>query len=262
MRELSDSDGSIWDAKEINMFFEDQFPQKKIGKKNCYYWMKKLGLRYSNLRRTHYKSSPEIREKWKVELPLKVKEVKEKYDIEPRLIFMDEHRMDLQPILRKQWRFRDQKVQEINIAYKWTWVYSYVEPKTGEIFSYLCSHLNKELFQWSIDEFAKDAKISKENPVLLILDGAPAHRAKILKLPEGLEFHFLPAYSPELQPAERLWPLFDRCIANQCIKTIEELEQKVFDRCKWMRTSGKEIIRRLTSFHWLPTIEEKATVMA
>ena len=165
--------------------------------------------------------------------------------------------MGLQPILKKQWRFKDQKVQEVHIAYKWRWVYSYVEPKTGETFSYICSHLNKFLFQWSLDEFAREANISEENPVLLVLDGAAAHRAKSLDLPKGLEFHFLPAYSPELQPAERLWPIFDRCIANQCIKTIEELEQKVIEQCKWVKQFAKETIRKLTSYHWLPDLLEK-----
>lgn len=219
--------------------------------------MKKLGLRYSNVRPTNHKSSPEIREKWKLALPKKVKEIEDKYGSKPRLIFMDEHRMGLLPILRKQWRFKDQKVQEVNFAYKWVWVYSYVEPKTGETFNYICSHLNKELFQYSLDEFVKEANISKENPVLLILDGAAAHRAKTLKIPAGLEFHFLPAYSPELQPAERLWPIFDRCIANQCIKNIEELEGKVIEQCKWVKKFAKEQIRKLTSYHWIPNLLPK-----
>ena len=106
--------------------------------------------------------------------------------------------MGLLPILRKQWRFKDQKVQEVNFTYKWRWVYSYVEPQTGDTFSYICSHLNADLFQWTIDKFVKDGNISKENPVLVVLDGAGANRAKHLKLPDGLVFHFLPPYDTKL----------------------------------------------------------------
>lgn len=45
--------------------------------------------------------------------------------------------------------------------------------------------------------------------VVLIIDGHPAHRAKIIRdwtaeRPELIELHFLPGYSPELNPAEML----------------------------------------------------------
>ncbi len=35
------------------------------------------------------------------------------------------------------------------------------------------------------------------------------HRSKKVIIPEGMEIEFLPPYSPELQPAERLWKLVD-----------------------------------------------------
>ncbi|WP_353738116.1 hypothetical protein [Microcystis sp. M038S2] len=35
---------------------------------------------------------------------------------------------------------------------------------------------------------------------------------------------FLPAYSPELQPAERLWSLVDEPLVNEYFETIEALE--------------------------------------
>jgi transposase len=43
---------------------------------------------------------------------------------------------------------------------------------------------------------------------------------------------FLPAYSPELQPAERLWPLTNEPIANRCFESLDELEAVLFDRCR------------------------------
>jgi transposase len=35
---------------------------------------------------------------------------------------------------------------------------------------------------------------------------------------------WLPAYSPELQPAERLWPLVDAPLSNRTFDSIDELE--------------------------------------
>ena len=38
-------------------------------------------------------------------------------------------------------------------------------------------------------------------------------------VPEGIEIEFLPPYSPELQPAERLWQLIDEPLVNQYFET-------------------------------------------
>jgi hypothetical protein len=47
----------------------------------------------------------------------------------------------------------------------------------------------------------------RRRPVFLVLDGQPAHRAKIVgvyvQLLEGrLQLHFLPGYAPDLNPDE------------------------------------------------------------
>ena len=60
---------------------------------------------------------------------------------------------------------------------------------------------------------------------------------------------FLPPYSPELQPAERLWTLVDQPIANQFFKTLDELEQVLFHRCQSL-LQQQDLIQGLTSFHW------------
>ncbi len=42
----------------------------------------------------------------------------------------------------------------------------------------------------------------------------------------------LPPYSPELQPAERLWPLVNEPLANQAYTTLDEVEELVYQRCR------------------------------
>jgi len=51
-------------------------------------------------------------------------------------------------------------------------------------------------------------------------------------------FYF--AYSPELQPAERLWSLVDEPLVNEHFETIEEMEETMTNE-----------IKNLTSYHWL-----------
>ncbi|NEP50671.1 MAG: hypothetical protein F6K65_18430 [Moorea sp. SIO3C2] len=58
--------------------------------------------------------------------------------------------------------------------------------------------------------------------VLLIEDNAGWHRSQKVNVPEGMTVEYLPAYSPELQPAERLWCLVDEPLVNQYFETIDE----------------------------------------
>lgn len=81
-------------------------------------------------------------------------------------------------------------------------------------------------------------------------DNAGWHRSQKCEIPSGLEIEFLPAYSPELQPAERLWKLVDEPIVNQYFETIDELEEVLIKRCNIL-TEMKTEIKNLTNYHWL-----------
>ncbi|WP_364302975.1 transposase [Moorena sp. SIO4A5] len=72
-------------------------------------------------------------------------------------------------------------------------------------------------------------------------------------MPKGLFLEFLPPYSPELQPAERLWPLLDQALINRVFETIEALEEAIFQRCRQL-IKQPQILRRLTQFHWWPSL--------
>lgn len=80
------------------------------------------------------------------------------------------------------------------------------------------------------------------------------HTSKALKVPEGIHLEFLPSYSPELQPAERLWPLTNEPIVNRSFDTIEELEEVLLARLKVLMEQP-EFIHGLTCFHWWPKIQ-------
>jgi len=60
-----------------------------------------------------------------------------------------------------------------------------------------------------LDFVKRLVKQNEGRKILLIVDGHPAHRAKLVRdwvtaRPELIELHFLPGYSPELNPAEML----------------------------------------------------------
>jgi len=55
------------------------------------------------------------------------------------------------------------------------------------------------------------------------------HTAPNLVVPDGIPLVYLPRYSPELQPAEHLWPILDEPLANQYFATLADLEQVVIE---------------------------------
>lgn len=90
----------------------------------------------------------------------------------------------------------------------------------------------------------------QKKKVLLVEDNAGWHRSKKIKEIEGLTVEFLPPYSPELQPAERLWTLVDEPLVNQSFETINEIENILIQRCNILNDMQKEI-KNLTNYHWL-----------
>jgi transposase len=84
-----------------------------------------------------------------------------------------------------------------------------------------------------------------------VLDRAGFHTGKGVRVPDGVEFEFPPPRSPELQPAERLWPLTNEGIANRLFADLDELQKALTDRCVTL-AGDPESIRSHTLFHWWP----------
>ena len=51
-------------------------------------------------------------------------------------------------------------------------------------------------------------------------------------MPDGIRLVYLPSYTPELRPAEHLWPLVDEPIVNRHFETLDELDAILAERCR------------------------------
>ena len=60
-----------------------------------------------------------------------------------------------------------------------------------------------------------------------------------------------PPASPELQPAERLWPLVDEPVANRAFPDLEALEAVLVARCRTLEADWARL-KAHTHFHWWP----------
>lgn len=93
------------------------------------------------------------------------------------------------------------------------------------------------------------AKTIKQRKVLIVMDGAGWHKSDKLIFPKNIRIIIQPAYSPELNPIEKLWQYIkDHTIKNKVYKTLPELEIKV---CKFVRTLNSEIIRSVCNVSYV-----------
>ena len=90
--------------------------------------------------------------------------------------------------------------------------------------------------------------------LVVLVDNAGWHRAKALVVPVNVVLHFLPPCTPELQPAEPLWPLVRESLANRSLGRIDRLRNIVRDRVSYLAGHPDEVQPRV-GFHWAVTLE-------
>ena len=130
--------------------------------------------------------------------------------------------------------------------------YAFAHPKSGEVHWLILPTVSAEVFSMALEHFAKEVGAGKRKRILLVVDRAGWHTAKKkLKVPEGIHLEFLPPHSPELQPAERLWPLSNEGVANCHFEEIEELEETLGERCVAL-SEQPDLIRSYIRYHWWP----------
>lgn len=88
------------------------------------------------------------------------------------------------------------------LTHEYTYAYGAASPLDGKFDSLILPHVNSQCMQIFLDEIA--GRYADEN-IIMIVDGPGWHKSQKIALPENVDFHFLPPYSPELNPQEHLW---------------------------------------------------------
>lgn len=161
-------------------------------------------------------------------------------------------RLGLKPILHRVWAPRGKRpMAKGRRRYKWVYLYGCVRPKTGEVFWLVLPRVDAGTFSLALSHFAREVGAGVGKRVILVLDQAGFHTGGEVVVPEGIELEFLPARSPELQPAERLWPLVNERVANRLFEDLDELEEALIERCLAL-SEQPELLRGSTRYHWGP----------
>ncbi len=136
------------------------------------------------------------------------------------------------------------------IGYEYGYLSVALNPRSGELFALLLPDMTVESFQAFIDEFVKF--VGQKRFVRLITDGAAAHRSTRLKVGTELSLEHLPAYSPELNPVERLFKELRRELKNRVFESLEAVEEAVIKAVEPFIKDGSQV-KKLTFYGWLHT---------
>ena len=126
-----------------------------------------------------------------------------------------------------------------------TYLFGAFSPITGSSLLLELPFCNAETFQLFLDELAKT------NPTeykIIVLDNGAFHHAKRLKIPENSTLLFLPPYSPELNPAEKMWAKYKRSFTNRLHKSLDELSNFIQDVTK---NTLKETVISTCSYNYI-----------
>ena len=200
-----------------------------------------------------YKKNETAGETFKLDLPKKVKETISEKDPESeivRLFFQDESRFGLHPVSYRRITGPGVKpIANISYTYENLYLYGAVQPITGESFFLEMPYLNSTCFQIFLDEFAKAYPASLN---ILVLDNGRFHQAKSLQVPDNIAFLFLPPYSPELNPIERLWQDIKAKLFQNVLTSLQEMQDKLTEI---LRNYTKTAIESITKYDYITKIE-------
>jgi hypothetical protein len=167
----------------------------------------------------------------------------------------DEARLGLKPVSRRVWAARGSRPRSCGrTRYSWLYVYGFARPGTGETFAALLPRVNAGLLGKALAAFAAHADPEGKKVLVVLVDNAGWHVAKRLAVPANVVLHFLPPCTPELQPAEPLWPLVREALANRTVGRVGYLRRVVRRRLRHLAANPQEV-RAHVGFRWAARLE-------
>jgi len=150
------------------------------------------------------------------------------------LWFLDECGVEGDPRPRRRFAMKGDKIlQPYSGAHLRMNVTGVVKPRTGEFYALEFSHSDTEVFQVFLEHVNRDISFDRTRN-LLILDNASWHKSKSLDWGR-FEPVFLPSYSPDLNPIERLWLIMKaEWFCGFYAKTKDQLIDRLTQALRWL----------------------------
>lgn len=162
------------------------------------------------------------------------------------MLTYDESRFGLMSPMRRRITAKGIKpIQTVDFRFENYYLYGAVDPISGDRFILEMPYLNSDCFQVYLNELSL---YCINDFIILLLDNSSTHKAKKLDIPENIVLLFLPAYSPELNPIERLWQHIKSKLTFSLLDSLEALKQNVSDELHKLTDS---VVASITGYSYI-----------
>jgi len=168
------------------------------------------------------------------------------------LWFMDEARFGQKGRVCHRWFTRGQRPPGLcDQRYTWTHLFAAVRPATGESFALVLPEVSAKAMNEFLAQFA--ATLPANEHAVMVLDRAGWHTAKRLVIPSNVTLIWLPPYSPQLNPVERVWLyLREKHWSHRLLDTGDAIVDAL---CRAWNALTAERLRSLTSYPYLEQVK-------
>jgi transposase len=234
-------------AAEILSWLEEEH-QVKMTESGIRYWLKRLRASFKVPATSHVDKNPEEAEKFKKDFDQQLTKLTAPEGKKIYIWVMDEHRYGLNSLTRKVWTLIGERpVVPYQKKRKWGDLYGAMEVGTGRAELLYTSGVSLE---WTYIFLEQLAATDPEGIHVVIGDRATWHPLPDDPLlPKGISILPLPAYSPELNPAEGLWKPVKNAVANAAYRTMKQVESVITEAMRPFLNSAKRVCRLLGA-HW------------
>lgn len=125
------------------------------------------------------------------------------------------------------------------------WLYGVSDALSGESYFRAFSRLSADHFQAFVDDLVT---LYPQECHLLLVDNSRTHHARRLVLPATVQLLFLPPYSPELNPIERLWHFLKAQLAGTLPDSLLLLQEQL---AALLEPLASDTVRSLVAPQWL-----------
>lgn len=142
---------------------------------------------------------------------------------------------------RRRWGRKGVKIiQKIQIEFAWQYLVLAVDVVRNQLRWAWSERMNQEHLIPIFQHWSPDA---------VIWDGASAHRGQAVAA-AGFAALFLPAYSPELNPPERVFEVIRAAIEGEVYPSLAAKRQAI-DRILRRLNADKSRLQQLIGWHWI-----------
>lgn len=244
--------GDHWCGRTVAAWLSRQVG-RRVSRQCAWRVLRRLGAHFLKPRPRHVQADPRAQAAFKAQLRPLLRDVATAFPHSVvELWAVDEHRIGLKPILHKVWCADGQRpLAPVQHRYEWRYLVGFVHPTSGRTVFHLATSVGIPRFEAELAAFATAVGASPRKQIVVVLDRAGWHSTQRLRVPDHVHLLFLPPYSPELQPAEHLWPLTNTVLVNRHFASIEELEETQAQRCVRLQAQP-QLVRSTALFQWWP----------